>query len=487
MAVEGEILELGRPSAFRLELPRHFTKGLGLIAALGLGWAVWNSAPAASLDGRGVHFLATLTVAVVLWVFAVWDEYVVSLLLLLSWVTLGIVPSEVALSGFSKSSWFFVIGALGMAAGISHSGLLQRASLEILRRIPKGSYKPLTFVVSGLGFLMTPALPTNKARASLIAPVSRAISDAIGFTPRSNGYAGLGLCSYIGTSQFSFVFLTGASHCLFGWSLLPDSAKSSFGWFTWTLAALPAGVLTYICLLMAVNFLFPLDIHDRSKISSRNDSDKRASLGEPTEAEWFSLAVLISAIAMWVTTSFHGINEAWVALAALLLFLMTGILDKTRIKNIDWGFVLFFGVMNSFAEISVRLKLDQWVMGIINPVLPSFSGNPMLFLTAIILLVYLVRVFLRREATLALLMLSLTPWAQNMGIHPGVLLMTILVACEGWFLIYQDNSYLLTYYSVEEKAFSHAQARKLMVVKLISCFLVIAVSVPYWKLLGFIR
>ena len=109
MAVEGEILELGRPSAFRLELPRHFTKGLGLIAALGLGWAVWNSAPAASLDGRGVHFLATLTVAVVLWVLAVWDEYVVSLLLLLSWVSLGIVPSEVALSGFSKSSWFLLL------------------------------------------------------------------------------------------------------------------------------------------------------------------------------------------------------------------------------------------------------------------------------------------------------------------------------------------------------------------------------------------
>jgi hypothetical protein len=183
---------------------------------------------------------------------------------------------------------------------------------------------------------------------------------------------------------------------------------------------------------------------------------------------------------MWVTTSLHGINEAWVALAALLLFLMTGILDKTRIKNIDWGFVLFFGVMNSFAEISVRL-MGRWVIGIIDLCF-SFSEINVLS-PAMILLVYLARVFLRREATLALLMLSLTPWAQNMGIHPGVLLMTILVACEGWFLIYQDNSYLLTYYSVEEKAFSHAQARKLMVVKLISCFLVIAVSVPYWKLL----
>lgn len=487
MAVEGEILELGRTSTLRWELPGQFKKGLGLIVALGCGWAVWHSSPAPSIDERGVHFLATMTVAVFLWVFAVWDEYIVSLLLLLSWVTLGIMPTEVALSGFSKSSWFFVIGALGMAAGISHSGLLQRASLEVLRRIPEGSYKALTFVVSGLGFLMTPALPTNKARASLIAPASRAISDAIGFAPRSNGYAGLGLCSYIGTSQFSFVFLTGASHCLFGWSLLPDSAKSSFGWFTWTLAALPAGLLTYFCLLIAVHFFFPIDSHDRNRISSRNSNDQRVSLGKPTAAEWVSLAVLISALALWVTTSFHGINEAWVALAALLLFLMTGILDKTRIKNIDWGFVLFFGVMNSFAEISTRFKLDQWVMGIINPVLPAFSGNPMVFLTAIILLVYLARVFLRREATLAILMLCLTPWAQIMSIHPGVLLMTILVACEGWFLIYQDNSYLLTYHSVEEKAFSHAQARKLMVVKFVSCFLVIAVSVPYWKLLGFIR
>jgi DASS family divalent anion:Na+ symporter len=424
MAVEGEILELGRASALRLEFSGQFKKGVGLIVALGCGWAVWNMSPAASMDERGVHFLATMTVAVVLWVFAVWDEYVVSLLLLLSWVTLGIMPSEVALSGFSKSSWFFVIGALGMAAGISHSGLLQRASLEVLRRIPEGSYKALTFVVSGLGFLMTPALPTNKARASLIAPASRAISDAIGFAPRSNGYAGVGLCSYIGTSQFSFVFLTGASHCLFGWSLLPESAQSSFGWFTWTLAALPAGILTYLCLLIAVHFFFPIDGHDRDRISSRNSNDQRAGLGTPTAAEWVSLAVLIFALALWVTTSFHGINEAWVALAALLFFLMTGILDKTRIKNIDWGFVLFFGVMNSFAEISMSLRLDQWMMGIINPVLPAFSGNPTVFLTGIILLVYLARVFLRREATLAILMLCLTPWAQNMSIHPGVLLMT---------------------------------------------------------------
>jgi DASS family divalent anion:Na+ symporter len=84
-------------------------------------------------------------------------------------------------------------------------------------------------------------------------------------------------------------------------------------------------------------------------------------------------------------------------------------------------------------------------------------------------------------------MLTLLPWASELAIHPGVLLITILVAGEAWFLPHQDNSYQLVYSSVDGKAFSHAQARKLMIAKFLSCFAAIAVSVPYWQLLGLIK
>ena len=73
-----------------------------------------------------------------------------------------------------------------------------------------------------------------------------------------------------------------------------------------------------------------------------------------------------------------------------------------------------------------------------------------------------------------------------MGIHPGVLLLAILMAIESWFLPYQTDSYQIVYYSTEEKAFSHAQARKLMVAKFFASLLALTLSVPYWKILGLI-
>ena len=37
------------------------------------------------------------------------------------------------------------------------------------------------------------------------------------------------------------------------------------------------------------------------------------------------------------------------------------------------------------------------------------------------------------------------------------------------------------------KAFSHAQARKLMIAKFFVSLLAIALSIPYWRMLGLIR
>jgi hypothetical protein len=84
-------------------------------------------------------------------------------------------------------------------------------------------------------------------------------------------------------------------------------------------------------------------------------------------------------------------------------------------------------------------------------------------------------------------MLTLTAWAQNLGIHPGVLLLTVLMAIDSWFFPYQSDVYQITYFSTDERAFSHAQARKLMYAKLVVSLLAITISVFYWRMLGFIH
>ncbi len=468
-------------------LPQN-RKWLGLLLAFAMGWGLWQIPPPTPLDDNGMHFLAGLAAAVTLWILNILDEYVVALMLLLSWLLFGVVPSEMALDGFSKSSWFFVLGVLGIGAAVTRSGLLYRVSLQVLRRIPP-DYNIYTLILTASGLLATPLLPELKARIAIMAPVSQAISETLAFKPRSNGSAGLALSAYMGFSQMSFMFLTGAPFCLIGWNLFSEQAKSEFGWGMWSLAALPAGIFILLFLFATIHFLFPLNEQDRAGGPSPKTLETQLEiLGPLTRGEWLSLAVLALVIAGWLGKPLHGISEAWVALAAFLVFMITGELDKNGLKNnVDWGCLLLLGVISSLTVIMPHLKVDRWLMGFIDPFFSAFSLTPVSFLITVNLLVYFIRFFLNKTTAVILSMLGLAPWAQDMGIHPGVLLLAILMGTESWFLPYQTDSYQIVYYSTDEKAFSHAQARKLMVAKFFASLLAIVISVPYWRMLGLIK
>lgn len=411
----------------------------------------------------------------------------VALQLLFVWVFFNIVPSQTALAGFSESSWFFVLGVLGIGAAVTKSGLLYRAAIQALRLIPP-NYRSYASILSVSGLFVTPVLPDERARVSIMLPFSQFISDLMGFKPLSNGSAGLALAAYVGFGLMSFMFLTGATLCLVGWNLLPETAKADFGWGAWALAALPGGVLTLVLLLIAIYFLYRPEDEERATVSPKSLETQVEIMGALTKAEWVSLAVLVLALLGWIGKPIHGISEAWISLGAFLVFLTTGLLDKAGLKNnIDWGVLLFLGVLFSLPVVTLHLKVDRWMIETMRPMLTAFSFHPFAFLSAVTILLYLARIFLNKTPTAILFTLSLAPWAQDIGIHPGVLLITILIAVECWFLPYQTISYQIAYYSTDGKAFSYAQARKLMVVKFVTSLVTLAVSVPYWRVLGLIR
>lgn len=462
-------------------------KSLGLVLALVAGWGLWQIPPPLPLDERGVHFLASMAAGVILWVFEVFDEYVVALMLLLTWILADVTPPEVALSGFATNSWLFALGIFGIAAAVTKSGLPYRVVLRFLRRFPP-DYKFYTLILAVSGLLFTPVMPTSKARIAIVAPVCRVISELMGFKDRSNGSAGVALSAYVGFGQGTFMFLTGASSCLIGWNLLSEPARANFGWGTWALAALPAGILIRSLLFVAVHFLFPVK-EERDEVSPESSEQEQRVPASFTKSEWISMVGLSLALVGWLAKPLHGISETWVTLGTLLFFLLTGALDKSGFKNsVDWGFLLFLGIMSSLDPIMRHLRVDDWLIGFIDPVFSLFSFHPMAFLMVVSLLVYSVRVFLSKAPTIILLStIGLTSWAESMGIHPGVLLITILMASEGWFLTYQDGPCQIAYCCTDGKAFSHCQARKLMVARFFASFLALAVSIPYWRMLGFIH
>lgn len=440
--------------------------------------------PVPGLAPKAHLFLATLFCAVAFWMIDVVAEYIVGLMLVLSWVVFDIAAVKTALGGFSQDSWFFVIGALGIAAAIGNTSLLARVAHYLLRAIPVRCQRTYTLCLLAAGIVCGLLLPTGKARAAVAAPVSQAIARSAGFLPRSNGAAAMSLAAFIGFSQMSFLFLTASEVCLIAWNFLPPASKAEFGWLPWFLAALPAGLCISATMFVAIRWLLPLS-EDETRLLARTARATIDELGPMSRRERLALTILLATVAGWVTTSLHGISEAWVALGALLALLLSDVLDDSGFrKSLDWGQVLFFGVLNSVSLVAAELKVDSWFMQLSDQLLRGFAGRPLAFLLVVFLLISLLRFALRKSATAALFTVTLLPLSQSVGIHPGVLIVAAVMASECFLLGYQDGPYQIAYSGA---AFTHGQARKVLCAKYVATLLALALCVPYWRFLGFIR
>jgi di/tricarboxylate transporter len=434
-----------------------------------------------------MRFLATLTAAVALWSLNVFEDFVVALALLLSWIVAGVVRPEVALSGFTKPSWFLFIGALGIGAGVTRSGLLYRAALAMVRRVAP-SYPRYTAILVVAGLLSTPALPSMVGRMAVVAPVSWAIAESVGFAPRSPGAAGVVFAAFVGFSLLGFMFLTGSTGGLLGWNSLPDGARAEFGWTAWAVAAAPAGLVSIVGLWLAIHLLYRLPSGGGVRVSRERFQAQREILGAFTRREAFGLAVLLLTVAGWMTTPLHGVGEAWVALGGLLAFVLGGVLDRSSLRaSVDLGFLLFLGVVSSLSGVAAAVKADRWLMSLVAPVLDMAAFSSVSLLLAVALVTVAVRLVLNKWAAIILLTLALAPLGRELGVHPGVVLLVILLNLDVWFFPYQLDVYQIAYFGTGEQGFSHAQGRRLMAAKFVVSLAAVAASVPWWRALGLIQ
>jgi DASS family divalent anion:Na+ symporter len=150
-------------------------------------------------------------------------------------------------------------------------------------------------------------------------------------------------------TQMQFVFLTGADQCLLSWNFLSPSAKAEFGCCRGSWRHYLRAVFIFLVMFFAIHLLLPLSRSEMNGVSINFVQPRRVDTACISYNEWIVIATLSLTVLGWLTTSLHGINEAWVALAALLVFLLSGILDRKAFRtDLDWGLILFFGVLNGF-------------------------------------------------------------------------------------------------------------------------------------------
>ena len=429
-------------------------------------------------SGSAILVWATLN-----WLMDSIPDYAVGLTAAATLVVTGTVPTAVAFSGFSNSAWLLLVGAGGMGVAVTRSGLLYRASLHMLRRLP-ATFIGQSLAMAITGILFTPLLPSANSRVAVAGPLAQELSEGMRYPARGNGAAGLALSTFLGFGVMYFLFLNGANTGLLAWSLLPVPVRAEISWMFWFVAALPMGALIFVGCYAAILRLYPPE--QTRGISAKVVQDQLQVLGPLSRMEVVTAFSLGLVLLGFMTQGLHRLDPAWLALFGFLLLLTMGVVDRNGLKSMDWGFLLLFGTLVSVSEITKVLGLSTLASAWLGPMIQPLGASPYLLMGFIAMLTLIIRLVLPLQPTVFILVVALSDIVASMGYNPFLVVLVVLALSNTWIVPQQNSIYLGLYSATEGRSFSHRQARPLALVHAALGILAVLITVPFWRFLGLI-
>jgi len=454
---------------------------LGVLALAALAWSLPVSG---GLSPASLHVLVTVGALVLLGFLDILPNHLLALMLIVVWVVFGIAPVEVAASGFASSTWFLLLASMAIGAAVARSGLLYRGAIELVRHLP-ASHRIRCLTLGALGVVLSPGMPDPAGRVMLATPLAQDIAETLRYPERSQGSAGLALATYFGFGMMGPLFLTGSSGALIAYGLMPAEARAQIDWVHWFLAALPTCLILFVLTMGFVLMRYQPEGPD--DLPEATLALQGRVLGPLTRDEWSVLLILGLLLVGFSTQSLHGIAPAWLAVAAVAVLFLVRALDDVALRDgVNIGFLLYVGVILSFAGIFAHVGLDDWLVQSLNGLGGVIAGRPLVCLLLVAGMAAVLSIALRPSLIALLLAAALIPTAASAGVHPWIIMFTAMVANNLWLYPQQNVLYQAAYFATGERSFSHEQARPLAIAYPAFVVIALVASIPYWRWLGLI-
>ena len=456
----------------------------GLVLGLSVLAVFASIHPFEGLDKPAMLGLGIFLSAVCFWVFDVLFDFVTGMLMCAAWAATGIVPFNVAFSQFSSETWFLLVGALALGAGVSKSGLLGRISLIIMDKFP-ATFRGQTAALVLSGNIIGPMIPSVTAKCAIFSPFAKDISEKMGYEKDSDGAAGLFGAMFVGFGINGPAFLTSSFFCYTILALLPGDVQLHMTWLRWALSALPWTLCVMILGYIAIQLLYkPAEgiVTDRNYLKQRY-----AELGPMSRNEKITSVVLAAAMVSWMTETLHGISSALVAIFAVSALLGTGVMDRLDFRRgTGWDSAIFIGCIINTGTVFAKLGIDKWIGSLAGPVMVVLLSNIWVLILAGSLLTYVVRFFIvSMVATFTILTVIVVPFAEQAGFNPWVPAFVFLVATNVFHMFYQNTTYLSAYYAADGMV-SHGKMVRLGLAYMMISIIGLLACVPVWTWLGYI-
>ena len=447
-----------------------------VVPLVGLGAALFLPPLLAGLPLAGQRALIVTLITILLWTGEVLAPGVAALLsvslLALSGATTNL---RDALQGFANPVPFFLIGVLTMGVAVVRSGLAERLARTILERARGRSLTVYLQLV--LSFpVLTFILPSATTRSGILIH----IYDEVFTLGRVARGADVAKAVMLALSSINRL----ASTSLLTGGITPVMSAAIIGGMSWTGWFALMAVPYYAILLLGGVLTYGLYRHGFDEGLPTPEPARRRPIS-PTE--WRTIAILLSASALWLSDGIHHLEPALPALLAFVALLTPGLgplvwADLER--GVGWSNFFVIAASISLAHALVVSGAAPWLGRLLVGGLPAFGDSALAVVVLLMLGATLLRAIVPNISGFLALAL---PIAMSVGREAGInpLVCALVVMMTGDAVVYypaQSSSALVIY---ERGHVSAGEMLRFGVwMTLVGWIAILFVALPWWALVG---
>jgi DASS family divalent anion:Na+ symporter len=301
----------------------------------------------------------------------------------------GVVPAGRVLLGFSNQTVWLIFSAYLFAKAISTTGLGLRIAYTLIGRFATTPLR-LSYAVVSAGMLVAPFVPSDTARGGgVVFPVARGLAQAFGSEPGETARrigSFLMLVCFHGNYLASAVFLTSmvANPLIAG--MVKRLADVEITWLGWLAGSCMPALFSLAAVPYAIHRWHRPELQDTAPARALA-AGELARMGRVTAAERQLMGILFGVMIGWVSSPWHGVGNAYVALCGICAQLLLGLLswDELVSESKAWDVFLWFAALLMMSD---ELSATGVVKVVSEAVFVHLRGLAWPFAVAVLALVY---------------------------------------------------------------------------------------------------
>ena len=433
--------------------------------------------PPEGLTSETMRYLGVFAAMIVGLLSRAAPNWLVTITCCMSMILLGLSDIGTILSNFSSQNIWLPLAIVGFAGCLEKSGVLRRIAFNVYKLFP-ASYTGQVLAVSAASLVLTPLVPSTSAKLGVLSPFTASLAGEAGIQPHSRGMKGLWFVLFNICYVSAFCVLTGSNGNFLILGFAPEDQAAKFTWLYWLLMCVVwLVIMVLLSILFVIIFMKPEQPITVSKDTVRQRLEE---LGPMSKDEKFCVAVLVCAVALWITESYHGIGTVVVAWAALLAMMVRGLFTSKDISRLPWQFFMFLAGLLGMADYMGSSGVSEWFSGVLAPVVGRFIPNSFVFVIVLVIVTWLVRLFVDSLSTMAIIPTVFGPIATLLGINPLLVVWLSFVNGQQWVLPH-NTPQMLQSAVMMGNAIDHEDVRNLSFVYMVIALIGSLVSVPVWS------